>query len=218
MVICKLLKSTVCSMEFLTVFISPRNGRFISHAQLVRALREGYGLSYPLATFLAIGGHALLEQGGSISLRDLSRHNFIEHNASLGHADTCPGYEYAPIKCDQGAIHSLVQLSDGSKDGTGRYLTMEGFAKARLHKEALLSCPLDALHSEIARGECAMVLGIFGQGKQQVPERWINEWWMYERFPDDWEPLHEQGLFETARMSNQIKTLMAQLKRDAEAY
>lgn len=207
-------------IRFVTLFAeknfnSPRNGRFITHAQLVRALREGYGLSYPLATFLAVGGHLLLQQGGTISLGDLARHNFIEHDASLGHADTRRGYEYASCKCDENAIKALLAHAIESVDGSDKYLTPHGFARARVQREATMACPLDALHEEIARGECAMVLGIFGQGKQQVPVKWIHEWWVHERLPDDWAPYHEQGLLETKRQSSSIQKLMTDIRNGA---
>ncbi|GBE78913.1 predicted protein [Sparassis crispa] len=181
----------------------PHDGRGITRDAYIRALRDGYNLSIPLATLLTYGSHMILAQYSSLSLADLARHNFIEHSESLGHADVIGDEEYAPSEADPQLISQLINASSN-----GHSMDIHDFTRARLRREEPYEQPLDPLHEEIARGEMSMVLGIFGQGNEAVPVRWLNDWWLNERFPEDWEPKHEQTLLKTVRTSYRIKQLM----------
>ncbi|KAI0915491.1 hypothetical protein AcV5_003697 [Taiwanofungus camphoratus] len=185
----------------------PHDGRGITHKQYIRALREGYNLSLPLATFLTFGGHMVLEQYSQLSLADLGRHNYIEHNISLGHPDTIGDREYAPCKASPELIGQLINASSD-----GRVMTMHDFAKARLHRESMYTHLLDPLHNEIAHGEISMVLGIFGRGNGTVPVEWIEEWWLNERFPADFAPIREQTLLKTVQTSFQLKGMLKHMR------
>ena len=157
----------------------PHDGRGATQRDYIRALRQGYNLSLPLATFLTVSGHVLLAQYSHLSLADFSRHNFIEHDASLGHWDALATQEYAPDLPSRCLLnHTLKHSSDG------RTMSMRDFTEARQEREsAYPGRALDPLHEEIARGEMSMVLGIFGKGNDTVPVPWIQEWWLNERFP-----------------------------------
>ncbi|CCM06423.1 uncharacterized protein FIBRA_08684 [Fibroporia radiculosa] len=189
----------------------PHDGRGISYSNYIRAMREGYNLSLPLATLLTYGGHMILSQYSALSLSDLSRHNFIEHNASLGHPDAVGDEEYAPTKA---SLSLIYQMTNESTDGS--FMTMHDFASARVLREREYKWPaLDPLHEEIARGEISMVLGVFGGANETVPVRWLQEWWLNERFPEDFKPRHSQTLFKTVRGSWKVKRLMREIKKAA---
>lgn len=188
----------------------PHDGREITRTDYIRALREGYNLSLPLATLLTFGGHILLSQYSVLSLADLSRHNYIEHNASLGHRDAIGDEEYAPWKASPMLIDQLLNQSTD-----GQFMNMHDFAMARVIREKAYSHPLDALHEEIARGEMSMVLGIFGQGNETVPVEWIREWWLNERFPEGFVPSREQTLLKTVQGSIKVNLLMEEIRAEA---
>ncbi|TFY57029.1 heme-thiolate peroxidase, partial [Rhodofomes roseus] len=135
----------------------PRDGKVITPSVLIHALREGYHLSYTLAWFLTHGGFYLLGQRRKrICLQDLSRHNCIEHDASLVHPDVGFRDEYAPIEMH---LHMLEDLMRYSKDGV--VMTPDDVARARVAREAAYTIPMDKIHAEIARGEMAIVLQLF---------------------------------------------------------
>jgi len=102
----------------------------------------------------------------------------------------------------------LLQAEDG------RVLTAEDIARARVQRES--QCPvLNGLHSEIARGEMAIALDIFGQGKadhQGVPLGMLREWLAEERLPEGWKPTHTQGLLQTIRTAREIRNQMVALE------
>ncbi|TFY67607.1 heme-thiolate peroxidase [Rhodofomes roseus] len=181
----------------------PHDGRGATQREYIRALRQGYNLSLPLATFLTVSGHVLLSQYSLLSLADLSRHNCIEHDASLGHWDTLVTQEYAP---DKPSTWLLDRVLAHSSDG--ETMTLRDLAEARLEREADYAHPLDAVHEEIARGEMSMVLGIFGGKDGCVPVDWLREWWEHERFPQGFKPNRQQTLFDTVRGSWNIKQAM----------
>jgi hypothetical protein len=187
----------------------PRDGKQLTASILIHAIQEGYGFSTPLAQGLVRGSILLLGQVGAFCLQDLARHNRIEHDASLVHDDTKGRDEYAPISPDSSLIKKLLLQS---KDG--HVLTAEDVARARVERESV--CPLiDGLHSEIARGEMAMVLGVFGQEHAHhwgVPLGVLREWLTEERLPEGWKPTHTQGLLQTIHTALDIHIQMATIK------
>lgn len=192
----------------------PHDGKQLTGSILLHALEEGYGLSTPLAQCLVYGGILLLGQVGAFCLKDLARHNRIEHDASLVHDDTKGRDEYAPISPDLSLVKKLLLQA---KDG--HVLTAEDIARARVERES--KCPvLNGLHSEIARGEMAIALGLFGQGNadhQGVPLDILREWLTEERLPEGWKPTHTQGLLQTIRTAWEIRNLMATFKEEEVA-
>lgn len=195
------------------VVLRPRDGKQLTIPILIHALQEGYGLSTPFVETLVRGSIFVLGQAGPFSLKDLARHNRIEHNASLVHDDTTGRDEYAPTIPN---LSLVKQLLHQAKDG--HILTAEDVARARVDRESV--CPvLNLLHAEFARGEMAMVLGIFGQGSgdhRGVPLDFLREWLTEERLPDGWKPTHTQGLLQTVRSTLEIGSLMATFKREEQ--
>ena len=199
------------SSSVLTRVPRPRDGKQLTAPILVRALREGYRLSAPLAYILAYGGIGLLGQMGAFGLDDLARHNRIEHDASLVHDDTPMRNEYAPISPDSKLVRQFMNIA---KDG--HLMTVEDIARARVLRESQ-SRMLDNLHAEIARGEMAIVVGLFSRknsGKQGIPVDMLRVWMSEERLPDDWKPTHTQGLWQTIQASRQISDQMKRIEEE----
>jgi len=182
----------------------PRDGHRITCDRFIYALRDGYNLSPELAVFLTYASHGLLGQFTELSLADLSRHGFVEHDCSLGHRDTKGRDEYAPWAAVEGLLAEFLSASSN-----GQTMDVHDFVKARLNRDRECSKPLDALHAEIARGEMSMVLGIFGGHNGSVPVPWLEEWWLKEKFPEGWRPDHEQTLKQTVKQSMDIKRRMS---------
>ncbi|KAG9317992.1 Chloroperoxidase [Chiua virens] len=113
----------------------PRNGRDIGPIAIFQALRDGYQLSFFLAAFIAFGGWFILGQLRKVSLWDLSRHNCIEHNASLFHLDAHNEDEYAPTGVNKSLMRS--SLHQGGQYLRG-HMTLEDVANIRIKREAEL--------------------------------------------------------------------------------
>jgi len=184
----------------------------------VYALKAGYHLSTFFAWFLTIGGFILLQQFGRISLGDLARHNHIEHDASLVHHNTELEAEYAPCEVDDVLVEALCSDARPSGGEKGFRMNAEDVARARIRRESE-SPVLDILHAEIARGEMAIALGVFG-GKNGsidgVPIEWLKEWIKDERLPRGWKYTHAQGLFDSVKMSTDIRNAMKRLAQEAD--
>ncbi|EIW82546.1 hypothetical protein CONPUDRAFT_81461 [Coniophora puteana RWD-64-598 SS2] len=189
----------------------PRNGQHIHVGQLIKALREGYNLTLPLASFLAVAACMLLGQFRSISLYDLSRHNLIEHDASVVHADATPGSEYAPTQVMRSLVTRLIRTIGHER--TDR-MTLDDIANIRVNREAETHV-LDKMHAEIARGELTIALGVLG-GKSAYEDGAdigaFREWLVEERFPEGWRPDHKQGLWGTYRATRRVDNKMQELR------
>jgi len=191
----------------------PRDGKNISHLDFARGLRTGYNLSRPLAYFLAFGAPLLLGRFGRVNLADLAQHNKIEHDASLAHADAPAGAQYAPTEPDAALVAKVCQEVRRGEDGL---MDAEDMARSRVRREK--ECrPLDGLHAEVARGEMALVLGIFGVregGTVGVPVRWFKEWVLDERFPAEWKSSGRvTGIWEMLRNSTVIRHAMKRFRK-----
>ena len=178
----------------------PRDGEKITRKQLLAALRhpDTYNLSWLLAEILVQGGFIMMKRfrTQSLSLHDLATHGLIEHDASLVHDNTLPDYIYAPIKCDTALLHQLL-VSD--------HLTLQKVASRRTEMEK--ATPLSHISQTIARGEWALVLGIFGK-KHGVPADTMRVWLNENRFPEGWKPSHEHCLWMTVWVSFKMWFLM----------
>ena len=183
----------------------------------VYALKSGYHLSTIFAWFLTIGGFILLQQFGRISLGDLARHNHIEHDASLVHHNTELEAEYAPCEVDDALVDALCSDARPSGD-KGLRMNAEDVARARIRRENE-SPVLNFLRAEIARGEMAIALGVFG-GKNGshdgVPIEWLKEWIQYERLPRGWKYTHTQGFLESAKAATDIRNAMKRLRLEMD--
>ena len=194
---------------------------------LISSLMAGYNLSLPLAVFLTIGGFFLLRRFSPICLYEIGKHGAVEHNASLVHIDTPPNEKYAPIGIEQELVQQLIDdAKTGDEEGEGpeagnRKILMDAsaVARARIRREKC-SPVLDGMHAEIARGEMAIILGVWetkAGSNVGVPVEWMREWIGHERFPSDWKPTHVQGLFDVIKHSKAIRDAMT-LQRKEQAH
>ncbi|PCH41167.1 hypothetical protein WOLCODRAFT_131742 [Wolfiporia cocos MD-104 SS10] len=204
----------------------PRDGRDLTIPQLVHALTSVYNLSTPLATMLSVTG--VLTCGNrwklTVNLHDLAKHDVIEHNGSLVHADAASGHEYAPVAIDHNLVDQLMSIPSGSS------FTLENFAKARISRDLAIPTPLDATHAEIARGEAVLTLSVMGSAENldkmaredsrnseerqlRVSKECIQQWFVEERIPDGWEkPSEPVGLLGTMKKSRQLASMIAMMQ------
>jgi hypothetical protein len=78
-------------------------------------MREHYNISLPLAIVLSLGGTLTCGRHFKIDLQDLARHNVIEHDASLTHANASPEGRYAPVAVDKALLQHLLDVSRDSE-------------------------------------------------------------------------------------------------------
>ncbi|KAG6890481.1 hypothetical protein C0992_001149 [Termitomyces sp. T32_za158] len=198
---------------------SARDGKRLSPWDLASGLKACYKLSTPLAWFLAVFGFILLRKMRRVDLYEIGEHGRIEHDASLVHKDTPMGQRYAPIEVEDDLVGLFAEDAktgneegEGPKFGDRRILVnATDVARARVRRERQ-SPKLDSVHAEIARGEVAIILGVWEMqaGKNiGVPVEWMRQWFSEERLPEEWKgPDHEQGLFDVIRRARAIRLAM----------
>jgi hypothetical protein len=172
-----------------------RDGRAISTRELLCAVQQVYGLSWPLALFLVIVGLFVLHHWNlfrPIDLNELRVHNRVEHNASLVHDDVALGQDEAPTAVNPGLVDqlfsNLISNSTSSDNRSSASLPTEksrgeyplsGNAAASPQIQTMdyndvalarvrrqaVSGEIDAVHQEIARGEMAIILGAWSVRK-----------------------------------------------------
>ncbi|KZP10060.1 hypothetical protein FIBSPDRAFT_222529 [Athelia psychrophila] len=133
-----------------------------------------------LAWSLSIGAFILL-QFTPISLSDIARHNYIEHNASLVHNNTPLEDEYAPAAINHALVDALMA------DGQDGLMSVVHIGAARVRRENE-SPALDRLHAEIARGEMVIALRVLAAPNAGIPLPWLRTWIHDETFPAGWAP------------------------------
>ncbi|KAI0268206.1 Cloroperoxidase [Gloeopeniophorella convolvens] len=188
--------------------ILPHDGRNISASQLIHAIRESYRVSLPMATILSIVGTYMCGRHFKIDLEDLARHNVIEHDASLTHANAPPDGHYAPTSVDKELLQHLL---DTSKDH--EYLTFDDLVQARAARDATLDRPLSSLHGVIARGEIALTVQTLGDSAGRIPKRYIQEWFGEQRLPHGWsKPADAIGLVSTTKIAERVRSLVKMIQ------
>jgi hypothetical protein len=200
-----------------------RDGKNISAQDVTRGLKECYGLSSPLAYFLAYVGFMILRRCGRINLFDIDKHGAIEHDASLVHRDAPESEKFAPIEIDPQLVEALCAdvkptSKECERDGGARWLmNYEDVARARVRREG--ECKrIDAVHAEIARGEMAIILGVWEtktETKVGIPMEYFKPWISEERLPDGWKPDHVQGFFDVVKRSKSIRKAAEKLREEA---
>jgi hypothetical protein len=184
--------------------ILPHDGRNISAYQLISVMRQHYHISLPLATFLSVVGTFICGRHFTIDLEDLARHNYIEHDASLTHANAHPDGRYAPVAVDKKLLENLLNTSKNPD-----FLTFEDLVRARAARDQTLLSPLSKAHGAIARGEVALTVQTLGDSEGRMPKQFIREWFGDERLPEGWlKPVTTIGLLSTTRIANWVADLV----------
>lgn len=188
--------------ENYNILHSAHDGQDVSFFTCIHALCEVYALSTIFAFLLTIVafiwcGHVRPSRNANtfitrvlttrlrLSLHDLAKHNRIEHDGSLGHADAQPGEEFAPVVPDEHRLNELLGTASTSVDvsrhaysdvpntnmtekidntGTGLVpaLTFTDFCLVRLQRDRALHRPFNKAHNVIALGEVSLALLTFG--------------------------------------------------------
>ncbi|EIN14758.1 heme-thiolate peroxidase [Punctularia strigosozonata HHB-11173 SS5] len=192
--------------------ILPRDGRHISLFQLADAVRRAYHLSTPLAYLLAVGGLLLCSRrwlAAHIDLGDLARHDRIEHDASLVHADAPKGARYAPTAVDPALLSDV--LARCPPQGMG----LEDLCEVRAARETANArdARLDGLHRTLGAAEAVFLYNTLKDASGGVPRDRLEQWLGEERFPDGWtRPEQEQGFLALHHEANKVKKKVQQLK------
>jgi hypothetical protein len=202
----------------------PRSGRGITRSQLTTALRTHISISSTLAKFLVDPPFRLhTEPSGCREPEDvnedgeevlhferLCRAGAIEHPVSLCRHDRGRG-DF--VNADPALVDQLVEC------GTGEDGALNASAFGRLRTKRYNQCARNGLEygefnkkqHELALGECALVLGVFGKGwRWEVPKDWLRVLFAEERLPvnEGWvkrAAWKELGLVETAVLRTAVE-------------
>lgn len=176
----------------------------------MRAMSATYNVSPPLAYLVAYGTLLLIGKlFRKVSLSDLAYHHGVEHDASLTRQNALPTAKHGPTH----ACPVLCkQLLDDAHEGG--YYTVEELSKARVRREKEPGTRMDELRKEIARGEAALALNLFGGEEGKMSAEVMKSWWIGERLPDDWVPSKEVTLLSTAKIARQIRLAMNRLRKE----
>ncbi|KAF8332681.1 Chloroperoxidase [Cantharellus anzutake] len=187
----------------------PRDGRNLHFWQLVKIQTEVFNISTPLAVSLAFEAIFLCGNGMTCDMKQLRKHNHIEHDASLSRLDA-PGNSWSR---NPHLIHEMMFRFSSPKG-----LTFNDIAKVRVAREKLLRTKtgrLDFFHNRIALGEACLVIGVWGEGggedfsKRTVSTERIRSFFLEERFPADWRrPTYQLGFLQTVNLGGQLRAIM----------
>ena len=175
--------------------LSSRDGRGLSVNDITSGIVNAtnidpdFILGFTQSRFTAIGASL----NGTIDLEDLNVHDVTEHDASLTRLDAIQGQT---LTVQRSLVSELISdiTAIGSEISGGVTTSSLGYARARREKEsqAAGSPPLPDGFESLALGEAGLVLLLLGQGDITNPDTmwapsWqVHEWFMLERFPNDW--------------------------------
>jgi len=187
----------------------PRDGRNLYFHQLVNVQTQVFNISVPLAASLAFEAVFLCGNGITVDMKQLRKHNHIEHDASLSRLDA-PGNSWSRN------AHLVDEMMYEFSSPQG--MTFRDIAKVRVAREKLLTTKtgrLDWVHNRIALGEACLVTSVWGQGgeedftKRIVSRERIQSFFLDEKFPKDWKrPTYQLGFIHTVKLGNQLRSVM----------
>jgi len=206
----------------------PRDGKNLAPWDIASALQMGYGLSTPLATFLSYGTFIAISPFSRISLAELSKHNVIEHDASILHDDTPVGQDMASIDINSALVKALindikptaeeVEAKKALGEEAGFLMGIEDAARARIRREK--ECrPLSRIRQRVARGELSLFLGVFSTtvgDKTGVPVELLRTWFQDEKLPENWKPDHVEGFLDMFKRGNKMLGYVTKFRAEEE--
>jgi len=163
----------------------PHDGKAITADNLKQNLMSVYGLTFALATGLIESGWQACGKftagkKAPTDLREFAKHNKIEHDVSLAHADAAPGEEYAPVTTDQGILQDLI-----SRSADGQILTLEEVSQFRVAHEDVAPVPLSVVQQLTGQAEGCLMLQRFGD-TDTVPVADVQTFLGESRIPDSY--------------------------------
>lgn len=185
-----------------------RDGRGLGTFQVIKALKDVYnlspilGLGLVMATKLKIG----LSLFRSFSLAQFSKHNAIEHDASLVHDDASAGTD--PATVNQEFAEQLFKLAKSNQ-----ILGVPELATFRKAREAYCAeknpeYVLNGKKKFLAYGEASLLLNVLGRD-ESISLRHARSFLVDERIPEDYErPSKGMGLPDLEPTSKKIQDLV----------
>lgn len=171
-------------------------------------LSEVYNVDPSFAETLAQQGLSTVPHisANALDLGDLRKHNAIEHDASLVHADFSTGDNSTP---QPALLEALLA------DAEGEFITISSIARTRRRRETESqkagNPALSVFLSTLAHGEAALLLQVLGQfgpsgaGEYAVSKAAARQWLLEERLPDGFQrPKTPISLFTTTTLSAKI--------------
>jgi hypothetical protein len=159
----------------------------VTSENLAKAVVDLYNVDPSFAKLLAGQGFQGVSIQGAkfITLKDLAKHDIIEHDASLTRLDEKEG--------DNNNVQAKL-VKSFLDDGEGDFITVKSIAKTRVRREAESkaagSPALGAKGLQLAYGESALLLQTLGHlgGKDgyYAPKNAVRDWVEFERLPKGW--------------------------------
>ncbi|GAB9476452.1 Aromatic peroxygenase [Globisporangium polare] len=179
----------------------PRDGKDITRAMFKEGIMSIYNIGEGVADFL------VSQVPETLSLDYLGTHNFIEHDASLVHADTYLGTD--PSLVDPTLLADVL----GRANSQGRIGVTEIAAvrKARGQscKEVNPNCDLGVKPQFLMFAESSLLLlGLGGDQDQSISKVWAESFLSQEKIPADYKkPATDVSFVELLALSAKIKAL-----------
>jgi len=169
----------------------PRSGTNITSDMMANAVVNIYNVDPSFAKSLASQGFSGVAAKGAsyITLADLSKHDVIEHDASLVRKDAREGDNHS---VQPALLEALI-----ADAGTADSLSLSSLAKTRARREAESkaggSPALSAQATTLAYGEAALLLQTLGHlgapaggAGYAAPKTAVREWMGQEKLPTGW--------------------------------
>lgn len=176
-------------------------------------------------------GETIHERRGQVSVQLLSLIAVgVEHNASLIHPDVPRCESHLPSWKPLASLAStlfpnagpMITEIDVAHARLARETASLNYQRSQTGKEAKSYTGLDAVHAEIARGEMAIILGVWRESEESpngIPLASLMPWLTEERLPEDWvkadlngKTRKRTGLFEVMKRSKTMKAEMDRIR------
>ncbi|KAF0400214.1 Cloroperoxidase [Gigaspora margarita] len=163
----------------------PRDGENITSQILIKALQDVYNLSGALAgmaTYNAVVSNGLLFQK-SYNLEEISKHNALEHDASLTRKDKHLG---DPLKVDPELVDKFLELQ---VDGKINIDSVAKYREIRLNnsRENNPELTYGFMQKVLSANEGVMLLNIFGASTNgEIDIGLLETFLKHEKLPEEW--------------------------------
>jgi len=187
--------------------ILPYNGTHVTLEQLGEALATIH-LSSTVQSLLVKGVSGMMKKFGKefdhdpsyINLEDLNKKGRVEHDLSLTRWDIRDAATQVPLdqRPSNELVESMIALAptQGDHAGSLSYPELSLWRQERSRQEKDRHVVDFGIKAQIlSAGECALALKVIGRDGT-MPVSLARSFFKYERFPADWEPPQNIGLWE----------------------